>query len=202
MVSTFPNPVRSFQLWHAPLAMPRPPEQLLAVIAAERDRAAFAELFAEWAPRFKGFAMRRGMASAQADDLVQDIMLTVWRKADHYDSQRASASTWLFTIARNRFIDCVRREQRPTVELDDPALVASEPSAVAQIETREEQHRIRAALDDLPAEQAQILERAYYGGETLKGIALDLDLPEGTVKSRVRLALQRLRAIAGAWGEQ
>ena len=179
--------------------MPRSSEALIAAIAVERDRDAFRELFAEWAPRFKGFVLRRGVAPAQADDLVQDILLTVWRKADRYDVQRASAATWLFTIARNRMIDCLRREQRPTVELDDPALVQLEPAQADAVEKEQEGERIRGALAALPDEQSVILERAYFGGETLKGLALDLELPEGTVKSRVRLALQRLRTIAEGW---
>lgn len=179
--------------------MPRSSEVLLAAIAVERDRDAFRELFAEWAPRFKGFVVRRGVAPAQADDLVQDILLTVWRKADRYDAERASASTWLFTIARNRMIDCLRREQRPTVELDDPALVPMDPQQAEAVEKEQDGERIRTALQALPDEQAVILQRAYFGGETLKGIAHDLQLPEGTVKSRVRLALQRLRAIAEGW---
>ena len=199
MVSTDRFPFRTLRLWHAWPPMPRSSEALIAAIALERDRDAFRELFAEWAPRFKGFVVRRGVAPAQADDLVQDILLTVWRKADRYDAQRASAATWLFTIARNRMIDCLRREQRPTVDLDDPALVQAEPAQAETLEKEQEGERIRGALAALPDEQSVILQRAYFGGETLKGIALDLELPEGTVKSRVRLALQRLRTIAEGW---
>jgi RNA polymerase sigma-70 factor (ECF subfamily) len=199
MVSNVRYAIRTPTLWHAWPPMPRSSEALIAAIAVERDRDAFRELFAEWAPRFKGFVVRRGVPPAQADDLVQDILLTVWRKADRYDAQRASAATWLFTIARNRMIDCLRREQRPTVELDDPALVSLEPAQTVTVEKEQESERIRGALASLPDEQSVILRRAYFGGETLKGIALDLELPEGTVKSRVRLALQRLRTIAEGW---
>src|SRR5678815_2501344 len=138
MVSTVRLPIRTLRLWHAWPPMPRSSEALIAAIAVERDRDAFRELFAEWAPRFKGFVVRRGVPTAQADDLVQDILLTVWRKADRYDAQRASAATWLFTIARNRMIDCLRREQRPTVDLDDPALVQAEPAQAAAIEKEQE----------------------------------------------------------------
>jgi RNA polymerase sigma-70 factor (ECF subfamily) len=182
--------------------MPRSAEELLASIATGRDRDAFRELFFDWAPRLKGFALRRGVGVSQADDLVQDIMVTVWHKADRYDAGRASASTWLFTIARNRLIDCLRKEQRPTVELDDPALAPIEPSQGRALEEGQDRDRLREALASLPKEQSEILERAYFGGQTHNGIADELALPEGTVKSRVRLALTRLRANAGEWGER
>src|SRR5690349_13170819 len=104
MVSTATFAFRQWGLWHAWPAMPRSSEELLRAIASDRDRDAFRELFHDWAPRFKGFALRRGVGVSQADDLVQDMMLTVWHKADRYDAGRASAATWLFTIARNRLI--------------------------------------------------------------------------------------------------
>jgi RNA polymerase sigma-70 factor (ECF subfamily) len=96
-------------------------------------------------------------------------------------------------------IDRFRQGRRPTVDLDDPALVIAEEPRVDALEAQDRDRLVRAALAELPAEQADVIERAYFGDETMRQIAGALEVPEGTVKSRVRLALERLRRIAGAW---
>ena len=155
------------------------------------DRQAFAALFRHFAPRVKGFLMKSGASPAQAEDCVQDVMSTVWQKAALYDPAKASVSTWVFTIARNRLIDMARRDRRPEPELldQDP-----EPDQADVYETAQENRRLVEALDHLPEKQRQLIQRAYWGDLSQSEIAAETGLPLGTIKSRIRLALDRLRA--------
>lgn len=155
------------------------------------DRQAFAALFRHFAPRVKGFLMKSGASAAQAEDCVQDVMATVWQKAALYDPAKASVSTWIFTIARNRLIDMARRDRRPEAELldEDP-----EPDQAEVYELAEENRRLVAALDGLPEKQRHLIQRAYWGDLSQSEIASETGLPLGTIKSRIRLALDRLRA--------
>ena len=174
------------------------PEDLLVAVAQHRDRQAFAQLFTLFAPRVKGYLMRTAPDPGRADELTQEVMLRVWRKAGSYDRRRAAASTWIFTIARNARIDAFRRERRPTYDPDDPAFVPSspvEPDKVA--EAVQQQKVVRDALEELPEEQAAILYGAYFDDKTLRVISDEQAVPLGTVKSRVRLAMKRLRAVLG-----
>ncbi|MFP3944690.1 MAG: sigma-70 family RNA polymerase sigma factor [Alphaproteobacteria bacterium] len=167
---------------------------LVEAVAAGRDRSAFAELFTHFAPRIKGYMIRLGAEPAQAEELTQDAMLTVWRKAYTFDRRQASVSTWLFTIARNRRIDILRREGRPEFDPNDPLLVpdpAPAPDSLAQQAQREE--RLRRAMTQLPSEQLDLLQRAFFSGRSHRDIAGDTGLPLGTVKSRLRLAFGHLR---------
>ena len=170
------------------------PEELLARIATQ-DREAFAALFQQFAPRLAGFYARGGLDSSVRDELVQEVMLRVWRKAHQFDPVRASATTWLFTIARNARIDHLRRPAvQAEVEPLDPTWVdAKAPAAEEVVSQRQRARAVRAAIDELPSEQASILEAAYFEHKTLSVIASDLGLALGTVKSRVRLAFNRLR---------
>ncbi len=167
---------------------------LMRRIAAEADKAAFAQLFGIIAPKLKGYLMRLGADDGTAEELVQDVMLTIWRRARDFDPARASVTTWVYTIARNRRIDRLRREKRPDLDPHEP-LLASEPEQPADfvIEMREQEARLRVALGTLPKEQADLLFMAFYEDKAHTGIAIERDLPLGTVKSRLRLALQRLR---------
>lgn len=167
---------------------------LMRRIAAEADKAAFAQLFGIIAPKLKGYLMRLGADDGTAEELVQDVMLTIWRRAKDFDPARASVTTWVYTIARNRRIDRLRREKRPDLDPNEP-LLANEPeqAADAAIELREQEARLRVALETLPKEQADLLFMAFYEDKAHTGIAIERDLPLGTVKSRLRLALQRLR---------
>lgn len=165
---------------------------LLRAVAA-RDRRAFAELYRRFAPRVNGF-LRQGLSPARAEEVTQEVMLRIWHKASVYDPQRASPSTWIFTVARNARIDAQRRIARPEPEPDDPMWVPSAPDRpdVAS-EKRADEARVREVLEVLPEQQLEVLERAYIQGQTLNEVAEGLGVPLGTVKSRVRLAMERLR---------
>lgn len=169
-------------------------EDRVEAIAARGDRAAFAELFGHFAPRLKAYLMRLGSDPAAAEEVVQDVMLTVWRKAAGFDRRQASATTWIFTIARNRRIDRLRRERRPAFDPSDPALVPDGPTdADRTVWTGQVEGRVRAAIDSLPPEQSDLIRRAYFEDLSHREIAERSGLPLGTVKSRIRLAMQRLR---------
>lgn len=179
----------------AAAAMPEVDErELMRAIARERDRAAFACLFDRYAPKVKAFLLRGGLDSAVSEELVQDIMLTLWRRADTYDPSQAGVATWIYAIARNRRIDYFRR----TRDLGAEATEISEegdPEAASDriIERRQEHDRLRAALADLPAEQADVLRRAFFEHKSHSEIAKECSLPLGTIKSRIRLAMVHLR---------
>ncbi len=168
----------------------------LEAVARRQDRAAFARLFAHFAPRVKAYLMRQGAEPGLAEDLAQETMLTVWRKAPGYDRRLAGPSTWIFTIARNRRIDALRRDRRGRLDADDPALL---PEAGilpdTALEAGQWEKKLAAAIGDLPAEQAQMLKLAYFEDRSHGDIARSLRLPLGTVKSRLRLAVTRLRSI-------
>lgn len=175
-------------------------ETLMAAVADRQDRDAFAELFSYFAPRLKSFAMRGGADPTTAEELAQDAMTTVWRRAQSYDPAKAAVSTWIFTIVRNRRIDMLRREKRPELDPDEPAL-APEPAPAGDdiVSARETGEMVREAIASLPADQRTVLELAFYGDQTHSEIAESLQLPLGTVKSRIRLALQKLEgALKGA----
>ena len=167
---------------------------LIEDIAAHKSKAAFKKLFEYFAPRLKGYLMRLGSSEAQAEELVQDVMLTVWRKAALFDRRKAAASTWLFTIARNRRIDILRREKYPELDPEDPALVPDEEvqpdDAVIMAERKAE---VQSALATLPEEQVELVKLAFYKGWSHSEIAKETGLPLGTVKSRLRLSFTRLK---------
>ena len=170
------------------------PAELVARVAAAADRAAFAELFRRFAPRLKSYLMRLGGDSGAAEEVVQEAMLTVWRRAATFDGQQSSVSTWIFTIARNKRIDRFRRERRPEFDPNDPMLVPPpEPAADERLSAAEEERRLKGALGALPPEQAELLRLAFFDGLSHAEIAARGGLPLGTVKSRVRLALGRLK---------
>jgi len=167
---------------------------LLADVAERRDRHAFARLYRHFAPRVKAYVMRLGTDPAAAEDLAQDVMMTVWHRAEQFDRSKAGLSTWIFTIARNRRIDVLRRERRPEIDPEDPALVREpDPPADEEIDTAERHRLLREAVTTLPKEQAELLRVAYFEDQSHSKIAERFGLPLGTVKSRLRLALAKLR---------
>jgi RNA polymerase sigma factor (sigma-70 family) len=169
-------------------------DDLLVAVARDRDRAAFALLFGQIAPRLKAYLVRCGVAASQADELVQEVMLMVWRRADSFDPARSAASTWIFTIARNKRIDAIRRDRRPEFDPEDPALVPDQaPAADRSIEAAQDSARLRDAILKLPSEQAELLRLVYFEDQPHTMIAQQSGLPLGTVKSRLRLAMARLR---------
>lgn len=194
-------PRRTFDRPRPRLVLMPPAEQwnrLLQQVAETRDRAAFGALFEHFAPRIKSYLMRLGTPPGQAEDLAQEAMLTLWRKAALFDPARASASTWMFTIARNLRIDAIRKERRPRFELDDPAMALEpEPDADAGLEMQQSESALRQAMGLLPPDQNEIVMQFYFSDKPHSQIAADLGIPLGTVKSRLRLAMARLRAAMG-----
>lgn len=169
-------------------------DDLIEAIAARRDRDAFRRLFEHFAPRLKSYLMRLGADPTVAEDVAQEAMVMVWRKAESFDRRQAGASTWIFTIARNKRIDRLRREKRPELDPNDPALVPSEePAPDRSLQNAQAGKRVAAAMRALPEEQAELVRRAFYEDLSHSQIAEESGLPLGTVKSRIRLALARLR---------
>ena len=157
-----------------------------------QDQTAFAELFAHFAPRVKGFLMKGGADASLAEECAQEVMATLWRKAHMFDPARASAATWIFTIARNKKIDALRKQRRPEPE-DLPWGPEPEPEQADAIGLRQETEQLAVALKDLPEKQRNLIEQAYFGDLSHSEIAEITGLPLGTIKSRIRLALERLR---------
>lgn len=169
---------------------------LLDRLAATQDQQAFAELFEYFAPRLKSVLLRSGTDHQTAEELAQEAMLSVWRKSYLFDPAKASASTWIFTIARNLRIDRFRRERRPELDPNDPSLVPeAESPAEEQLDAQYRGKRIRECLDELPLEQQEVVRLSFNEGLTHQEIADRLELPLGTVKSRIRLSFAKLRPI-------
>ena len=166
---------------------------LIQAIAARGDRTAFAALFEHFAPRVKSYLLRLGVPAAAAEELAQETLLLVWRKAAQFDPARAGASTWIFTIARNLRIDALRRD-RPLPQAD-PTDAEPQAGPEAELSCAQREARLRTALGALPAEQAEIVRLSYFSEEPQTAIAERLGVPLGTVKSRLRLALGRLRGL-------
>lgn len=171
------------------------PNLWIQAVALRRDRDAFAKLFDHFAPRLKSYLMRAGAPPGAAEDFAQDAMLTVWRKADLFDPGRASAATWVYTIARNRRLDVLRRETRAACLPDlDPAPDPPErPDEV--LSHVEEARRLTEAMRQLSADQVEVLRMAFFEGSAHSEIAKALGLPLGTVKSRIRKAMIKLRLV-------
>jgi len=157
-----------------------------------QDQAAFAALFAHFAPRLKGFLMKSGSAADFAEECTQEVMAIVWRKAHLFDPAKASVATWIYTIARNRKIDMLRKSRRPEPE-DLPWGPEAEPSAADTMALQQDTEQLGRALAALPEKQRNLIERAYFGDLSHSEIASQTGLPLGTIKSRIRLALDRLR---------
>lgn len=165
---------------------------LMLAVRDRQDKAAFAQLFKHFAPRIKAFLMKSGTDAALAEECAQDVMATLWQKAHLFDASRASVATWVFTIARNRRIDVARRARRPEPEVLDWGPV-DEPDQADIYEAAQDTQRLVAAMAALPAAQKALIQRAFYGDLSHSEIAAETGLPLGTIKSRIRLALERLR---------
>jgi RNA polymerase sigma factor (sigma-70 family) len=161
-------------------------------IQVDRDQTAFAELFRHFAPRVKAFLLKSGAGDTLAEECTQEVMATLWHKAHLFDPTRASVATWIFTIARNRKIDMLRRNRRPEPE-DLPWGPEAEPDQEEAMALRQETDKLGEALRRLPEKQRELVEKAYFGDLSHTEIAAQTGLPLGTIKSRIRLALERLR---------
>ncbi|WP_211095460.1 sigma-70 family RNA polymerase sigma factor [Yoonia sediminilitoris] len=165
--------------------------QVIAV-RDKKDKSAFAELFAYFAPRVKSFLISSGASPDLAEECTQEVMATLWNKAHMFDPTKASVSTWIFTIARNRKIDLLRKQRRPEPE-DLPWGPEPEPDQADAMGLQQETQKLGEALATLPPEQRKLIEKAYLGELSHSEIAAQTGLPLGTIKSRIRLALERLR---------
>lgn len=161
-------------------------------IARAGDEVAFARLFAHFAPRVKAYLIKSGSTVAAAEDCTQDVMATVWNKAALFDPARASVATWVFSIARNRRIDLLRKARRPEPE-ELPWGPEAEPDPADTMALQQDNHRLGQALKALPPAQRELIEKAYFGDLSHTEIAGATGLPLGTIKSRIRLALDKLR---------
>ena len=172
---------------------------LVSAVSRRGDRTAFATLFRTLAPRVKGFLLRSGADAGAAEDLTQETLVMVWRKAATFDARRASVATWVFTIARNLWIDQCRRSSAPAEHQQRTGWLADLPqptSASEDIEPvldQQRRDRVRTVLASLPHEQAEAVRMAYFNEATHEHIASRLGIPLGTVKSRIRLAIAALR---------
>ncbi|KAA1194039.1 sigma-70 family RNA polymerase sigma factor [Pseudohalioglobus sediminis] len=166
---------------------------------AESDREAFTRLFKHFAPLIKAFALNgSALAAAHAEELVQEVMIKVWQKASGYNPQKAAASTWIYTIARNCRTDMYRRLQKfdTPINAEDIWPEVESEELFAAVQQKRDAVRIRGMLEQLPHEQSQILSKVYMEGKSHSEVAEELDLPLGTVKSRVRLAMKKLQLTA------
>ena len=172
----------------------------IARIARNRDRTAFAQIFDHYAPQIRAYSlMREPGAELKADELVQEVMIRVWLKASKYNPQLSNLNTWVFTLARNCRIDQFRQNNRYVTAIDPTEIFNDieddNPGPFQQIQNRRTETNIRKSLKELPRSQAEILTKVYLEGKTHQQASTELQLPLGTVKSRVRLALKKLKVL-------
>ena len=177
---------------------------MLEQVGRNQDTQAFAKIFSHFAPLIKGFCQVKGslnLSPESAEELVQEVMVKVWQKASSFDASKASASTWIFSITRNARIDFLRKNSKHThqtqpLEADDVWEETTENQPFVYLQQVRAERNAKDYLKSLPVEQAQCLIKVYMEGKSHSEIASELDLPLGTVKSRVRLGLKRLQASA------
>ena len=168
--------------------------RLIEAVGASQDKAAFNLLFQYFVPRLKAFFLKQGADIQAAEEVIQDTMVNVWRKAYQFDSGKASASTWIFTIARNRRIDLIRKSKRPEPDPTDPAFVPGpEKSSFDVIDKEQEARQLASIIKSLPEEQQKVLKLAFFKEKAHAEVASELGIPLGTVKSRIRLALKKIK---------
>jgi RNA polymerase sigma-70 factor (ECF subfamily) len=177
------------------MTAPRDFNACIARIAADRDREAFAALFDHYAPRVKALLVRSGSPPSAAEELAQEALLTVWRKAHLFDQRRASAAAWIFTIARNLRIDSLRRADRAVYAEDFAPEADAPPQPDAILNGAQEAERVRAAMRSLNPDQAQAIEMAFFQEQTHTQISESLGVPLGTIKARIRFGMMKLRAF-------
>lgn len=177
-----------------PATDPDTPESLIARIAEAKDRDAYAALFSRFAPKIKAFVMGQGMTAAEAEDLAQDALLNVWRKAHLFDAHKATAVTWIYSIARNLRIDAARKAKRVKELPEDLWMSDHDKAADELLVDAQSAEALALVMATLPPEQKTILRLSFYEDLSHGDIAKALSIPLGTVKSRLRLAMIRLKA--------
>lgn len=172
--------------------------KLLTRVGQQRDVDAFETLFRHYGPRVRSFMAMKTRDTQLAEELMQETMMAVWNKAVQFDPSRGNVSAWIFTIARNQRIDAFRRK-RPMFDENDPAFVKDDiPPADLELEERQDAELLRKAMETLPPEQLDVLKRAFFDEASHSTIAQDMGIPLGTVKSRIRLAFEKLRSTLEA----
>jgi len=175
---------------------------LLERVANNQDQAAFEAVFNHFAPLIKSFAVSSGLhyhGDHLPEELAQEVMMTIWRKAHLYDKKKAAASTWIFTIARNQRIDMLRRHNKyqNDIDADDIWDLESDTDLFSDIRESRIQNNVSEQLNSLPIDQKQIIAKVFLEDKSHQEVANELNLPLGTVKSRVRLAVQKLKGAMG-----
>ena len=180
-------------------------QELVARLRAG-DEEAFRSLFDRYASTAKALALRIVRQTQLAEEIVQEVFLAVWRSPDGYDGARGSVRSWLMGMVHHRAVDAVRREEAQRRRADSVAAEARDETTadhaddvVEAIGRPEERRVVRAALEQLPAEQREVLELMYFDGLTQTQVAEKTGLPLGTVKSRTLLGMRRMRSSLGRW---
>jgi RNA polymerase sigma-70 factor (ECF subfamily) len=175
---------------------------LMQAVAERRDRDAFTRLFDHFAPRLNAYLIRLKLDRAAAEEITQEVMVTVWRKAGQFDPRISSLTTWIYRIARNRRIDVLRRDRIDFMDPMDFAydVPADDPELDRQVDGLQREEAVRGAMQSLPDEQRKLVRLAFFEGLSHSEIADQTGLPLGTVKSRIRLAFARLRRALEAEG--
>ena len=172
-----------------------------AAVAKDGDQLAFIALFDHFAPRINAYLLRLGLERSAAEELTQEVMLTLWRKAHLFDPAKSSLATWLFRIARNKRIDALRRQRAENLDENDPLLLPGEAMAPdIELAAQNLTLTISSVLSELPPEQSSLIRLAYFDGLSHSEIAEISSLPLGTVKSRIRVAFSRLRGALALRG--
>jgi len=165
-------------------------------IAETQDRLAFSNIFNYFAPRLKSFFIKLGCSESQSEEIIQEVMISIWTKSKTYNSEKSSVSTWVYTIAKNKRIDKIRKEKKHYSSESDESLEIPIPSIQEdQVIATEISEKINNCISYLPKEQAELLKLSYFYEKTHSDIASELKIPLGTVKSRIRLALSKMKNL-------
>ena len=172
-------------------------QKCMQEVAENQDKEAFATIFKHFSPRLKSYFMKAGAADNQAEEIIQEVMISVWTKASSYNKEKSSVSTWLYTIARNKRIDKIRKEKRHyLLESDEGLEIPIDSTQEEEIMSTQLSKRMDDYIKNLPSEQAKLLKLSYFHEKTHTDISNELNIPLGTVKSRIRLALSKIRNLA------
>lgn len=168
----------------------------LELIGKNQDKTAFSNIFRYFAPRLKSFLIKAGSTDSQAEEVIQEVMIAVWTKSATYDSNKSSVSTWVYTIARNKRIDKIRKEKRHYLSESDEGLeIPVDSTQEKEIFSAQISNTLKKYMASLPDEQSKLLKLSYFYNKTHADISEELKIPLGTVKSRIRLALTKMRHL-------
>ena len=166
------------------------------LIGKNQDKLAFNSIFRYFAPRLKSFLVKAGSTDSQAEEVIQEVMIAVWTKSSTYDSSKSSVSTWIYTIARNKRIDKIRKEKRHYLSDSDEGLeIPVDSTQEKEIFSAQVSINLKKYMSNLPEEQSKLLKLSYFYNKTHADISAELKIPLGTVKSRIRLALTKMRHL-------